>query len=81
MAAKNDDVTKADNIQKWLLMKETWIKGSKQVCGMTKGPPRHKETWWWNRDVEKAVAKRRVCCCYLLRPGPLSGQSRFPLSR
>ena len=47
MAARNDEVTKADNIQKkWLLMKETWLKGSKQVCGMT---PRHKETWWWKR--------------------------------
>ena len=47
MAARNDDVTNADDIQKkWLLMKETWLKGSKQVCGMTKGPPRHKETWW-----------------------------------
>ena len=30
---KNDEVTKADDIQKkWLLMKETWLKGSKQVC-------------------------------------------------
>ena len=36
-------------------------KGSKQVCGMTKGPPRHKETWCWNREVEKVVAKRMVC--------------------
>ena len=62
MAARNDEVTKADDIQKkWLLMKETWLKGSKQVCGMTKGPPWHKETWWWNRDVEKMVAKRKVC--------------------
>ena len=43
MAARNDDVTKTDDIQKkWLLMKETWLKGSKQVCGMTKGTPRHK---------------------------------------
>ena len=47
MAARNDEVTKADDIQKkWLLMKATWLKGSKQVCGMMKGPPRHKETWW-----------------------------------
>ena len=62
MAARNDEVTKADDIQKkWLLMKEPWLKGSKQVCGMTKGPPRHKETWWWNKDVEKVVAKRKVC--------------------
>ena len=60
MAARNDEVTKADDIQKkWLLMNETWLKGSKQVCGMTKGPPRHKETWWWNRDVENVVAKLR----------------------
>ena len=60
MASRNDDVIKADDIQKkWLLMKETWLKGSKQVCGMTKkGPHRHKETWWWNRDVKELVAKR-----------------------
>ena len=62
MAVRNGDVTKADDIQKkWLLMKDTWLKGSKQVCGMTKGPPRHKETWWWNIDVEKVVAKGKVC--------------------
>ena len=54
IAARNDYVSKADDIQKkWLLMKETWLKAFKQVCGMTKYPPRHKETWWWNRDVEK----------------------------
>ena len=45
MADRNDDVTKAYEIQKkWLLMKEPWLKGSKPMCGMTKGPPRHKET-------------------------------------
>ena len=59
MAARNDDVTKGDDIQKkWLLMNEPWLKGSKQVCGMTKCPPRHNETWWWNRDVKEVVAKR-----------------------
>ena len=58
MAARNDEVAKADDIQnKWLLKREAWLKGSKQVCGMTNGPPRHKETWWWNRDVEKVVGK------------------------
>ena len=57
IAARNDDVTKADDIQKrWLLMKETWLNASKQLCGMTKRTPRHK-TWWWNKDVEKVIAK------------------------
>ena len=33
MAARNDDATKGDDVQKkWLPMKETWLKGSKQVC-------------------------------------------------
>ena len=25
------------------LMKETWLKGFKQMCGMTNGPSRHKK--------------------------------------
>ena len=47
IAARHDDVAKAYDIQKkWLLMKETWLKGTKLlVCGMMKGPPGHKETW------------------------------------
>ena len=46
MADRNDYVTKSDDVQnKCLLVKETWLKGSKQVCGMTNGPPRHKENW------------------------------------
>ena len=59
MAARNGKVTKADDIQNtWLLMKEAWLKGSKQVCGMTKGPPRHKETWLPNeRYVTKPGGK------------------------
>ena len=62
MAARHTDVTKADDVQKKCgPMKETWLNGSKQVCGMTKGPLRHKETWWWNRDVEEDVAKRNAC--------------------
>jgi len=36
---------------KWNAMKEVWQKATEQVCGWTKGPPRHSETWWWNREV------------------------------
>ena len=27
---------------------------------MTKGPCRHKETWWWNEDVAKAVREKKI---------------------
>ena len=37
IAARNDDVNKADGAQRnLLLMKETWIKSSKQGCGIPK---------------------------------------------
>ena len=30
------------------------------LCGMTKGPPRHKETWWWNEEVAEAVRNKKI---------------------
>ena len=27
---------------------------------MTKGPCRHKETWWWNEDVAEAVRYKKI---------------------
>ena len=29
------------------------------ACGWTRGPPRHKVTWWWNDDIEEAVKEKR----------------------
>ena len=30
-----------------------------EVCGRTKGRSKHKETWWWNEEVGKAVDEKR----------------------
>ena len=30
-----------------------------EVCGYTKGKPRHFETRWWNNDVDVAVCRKR----------------------
>ena len=27
---------------------------------MTKGPCRHKETWWWNQDVAEADREKKI---------------------
>ena len=32
---------------------------AEEVCGRTKGPPRHSESWWWNDDVGKVVDEKR----------------------
>ena len=42
-------------------MKNSWLDVMKIVCGTTKGPPRHKVTWWWIDEVERAVKEKRDC--------------------
>jgi len=27
--------------------------------GLSKGPCRHKETWWWNEEVAEAVSEKK----------------------
>jgi len=27
---------------------------------MTKGPRRHKETWWWSEEVAEAVREKKI---------------------
>ena len=46
MTTRNDDVTKADDVQKkCLLMKENHLKSPKLVCGITKGIGGGIEMW------------------------------------
>ena len=43
---KKDEVFEADIVEsKWNAMKEVWQKATEQVCGWSKRPPRHSETW------------------------------------
>jgi len=35
----------------WQQMKGIMMESAQDICGMTKGPHRHKETWWWNEEV------------------------------
>jgi len=28
---------------------------TQDICGMAKGPRRHKVTWWWDEEVAEAV--------------------------
>jgi hypothetical protein len=46
----------ADLNGKWEGMKKACLETT-EVCGWTKGPQRHKETWWWNEDVKRTVLR------------------------
>jgi len=41
-------------------MKGLTMETAQDICGMTKGPRRHKETWWWNEEVAKAVTEKKI---------------------
>ena len=44
---------------KWKMLKETLLEAADEVCGRTKGPARHRESWWWNREVSEVIDEKR----------------------
>ena len=40
-------------------MKRKLLDVASEVFGYTKGKPRLFETWWWNKDVDSAVSRKR----------------------
>jgi len=41
-------------------MKGIMMESAQDICGMTKGPRRHKETRWWNVEVAEAVREKKI---------------------
>jgi len=44
----------------WQQMKGIMMESARDICGMTKGPRTHKETWWWNEEVAEAVREKKI---------------------
>jgi len=47
----------------WQRMKGMMMETAQDICGMTKGPRRHKETWWWNEEVAGIPNGCQTVCC------------------
>src|ERR1700690_1474397 len=43
----------------WKELKGCLLGVAEEVCGRTKGPVRHKETWWWNDGCSGVVEEKR----------------------
>ena len=39
--------------------KNCMVNETEAVCGRSKGPPRRRETWWWNSEMEVEVERKR----------------------
>jgi len=43
----------------WQQMKNIMTLTAQVTCGLSKGPCRHKDTWWWNEEVAEAVREKK----------------------
>ena len=43
----------------WQRMKNIMMDAAEVTYGLSKGPCRHKETWWWNEEVAEAVREKK----------------------
>jgi len=41
-------------------MKRIMMETAQNICGMSKGPCRHKETFWRNEEVAEAVREKKI---------------------
>ena len=45
--------------QIWDGLRQCMVKEAEAVCGRSKGPPRHRKTWWWNDEIGEQVERKR----------------------
>ena len=43
----------------WKCFKEGVLKACDEVCGKKKGRRDQGDTWWWNKDVKEAIARKK----------------------
>ena len=50
---------KCNGNEDWCSLKRELLDIASEICGCTKGKPRHFETWWSNKGVDVAVCRKR----------------------
>lgn len=43
----------------WTKYRNCAQQAANEVCGVSKGKPRHGETWWWNEEVKVAIERKK----------------------
>ena len=50
---------KRDGSEDWYDLKRELLDVANEDCGYTKGKHRYFETWWWNKDVDVALCRKK----------------------
>ena len=60
-ASKVEDAQPKNVEEIWTTLKGGLSEAAKETCGLSSRHRWHKQTWWWNDDVDKAVKEKRRC--------------------
>ena len=64
-----------DNVEQiWYGLRQCIVEEVEAVCGRSKGPPRHRETWWWNDEISGEVERKR--CLFLMWKNSEPGEEK-----
>ena len=53
------------------------LKAFDEVCGKTKGRRDQGDTWWWNKDVKEAIAKKKDVHKEMCKNGTEANKARY----
>ena len=53
------------------------LKAFLEVCGKMKGRRDQGDTWWWNKDVKEAIARKKDAHKEMRKSGTEANKARF----
>ena len=53
------------------------LKAFDEVCGKTKGRRDQGDTWWWNKDVKEAIARKKDVHKEMCKSGTEANKARY----
>jgi hypothetical protein len=66
----------------WRKMTTCILKVASEVCGATKGSRgKAKETWWWHKEVQRAIKERKECYICLYHGKSVDNIDKYKLAK
>ena len=60
----------------WKCFKEGVLKACDEVCGKKNGRRDQGDTWWWNEDMKKAIARKKDAHKEMCKSGTEANKAR-----
>jgi len=61
----------------WGGLKDCLLQAADEICGKTKGPLRHKESWWWNEEIDALVREKQRLFREMKRSNTIENQVAY----